>query len=231
MQKEVSPQSEYVETLNVLVGPEEQLFTVHKDAICHKSPFFAAACSTQWAEHQDGTVRLQFVEPNTFKLYIHWVYTAQLDISIIELPFYEKLETQPQKHPAWEATCLRIHKASLLCKTYVAADVLLDRHLKNEVIDQLLGLSTYPLDAVSEDYVNYIWSNTHVNSGIRRCIADYLAPTTSARDAKVLSREALVDLVARLIELRDYPDLAYLPGFSDRCKYHEHVEGEKRCTP
>ncbi|KAK3710225.1 hypothetical protein LTR37_010446 [Vermiconidia calcicola] len=222
---------EYVETINVLVGPEKTLFAVHKDPICDKSPFFAAACSGRWDESKDGTVRLDFVDADTFKLYIHWVYTARLDVHVIEPSSHEELESRLQKFPYWEPTCLDIRYAMLLCKTYIAAGVLLDRHLKNETIDQLLKTSAYPLRGVHSDCINHVWSNTNVDSGLRRCIVDCLAPIISAHFVKDLSREALVDFVAKMIELRRGVSAAETPTFADRCEYHEHAEDEERCTP
>lgn len=57
----------------MLIGPEEQVFTVHRDAICAKSKFFKAACS-EWEGDQAITVTLPKVDGKVFQNYVDWIY-------------------------------------------------------------------------------------------------------------------------------------------------------------
>lgn len=75
--------------ITVLVGAEEQKpFIVHKTTICGKSPFFTAACSEAWKKTKDGAdgvIRLSLVEPEIFAIYLHWTYSTQIDVSLVEV--------------------------------------------------------------------------------------------------------------------------------------------------
>ena len=62
----------------MLVGPKEERFILHHDAVCARSKFFKAACSKQWREGQERLVRLPEVDPVVFKTYCGWVYSGDL---------------------------------------------------------------------------------------------------------------------------------------------------------
>lgn len=67
------------DTITVLIGEEEQKFLVHKDVACSKSPFFKAACDERkWSEGKEGVVKLPEHDPETFSLFLPWVYSDKL---------------------------------------------------------------------------------------------------------------------------------------------------------
>lgn len=57
------------------------MFLVHKDIICAKSKFFAAACSERWVEGKEKQVRLPEVDPTVFESHLSWVYSTSLNIA------------------------------------------------------------------------------------------------------------------------------------------------------
>lgn len=60
----------------MLVGPDRTLFSVHKDLICHHSPYFDAAFNGPFKESSDGQITLEEAAPFTFGLFLHWLYTG-----------------------------------------------------------------------------------------------------------------------------------------------------------
>ena len=73
--------SSYSDTITILVGKDEQRFTVHKDIICEKSEFFQAACSQRRREEQEMVVRLPDLRaPYMFPVYMDWVYTDDMTL-------------------------------------------------------------------------------------------------------------------------------------------------------
>ncbi|KAK1090346.1 hypothetical protein LTR48_008467, partial [Friedmanniomyces endolithicus] len=76
----------YSGTITILAGIRETLFEVHKDIICRHSDFFVASCSEAWAEGKEGTVKLPTVESATVKLYIHWAYTSNINLDVLDGP-------------------------------------------------------------------------------------------------------------------------------------------------
>ncbi|TKA62793.1 hypothetical protein B0A55_09411 [Friedmanniomyces simplex] len=114
----------YSGTVTILAGAGETAFEVHKDIICQRSDFFVAACSKTWAEGTEGAIRLPTVEPDTVKLYIHWIYTGTMDLDI--------LGNDP-KSPGNSSL-----QSTLLTRLYVAAERFLDKAMKNKVMDTIL---------------------------------------------------------------------------------------------
>lgn len=65
----------------VLVGKEEKHFMVHKDVVCNTSPIFRTACSKEWKEANERTVRLPEPTPSMFAAYLHYIYRGQIELS------------------------------------------------------------------------------------------------------------------------------------------------------
>lgn len=68
--------SSYSDILTVLVGHDEQRFTVHQDVICTQSGFFKAACAHGWKEAEEKIVRLPEVEAAFFEAYLERLYDS-----------------------------------------------------------------------------------------------------------------------------------------------------------
>ena len=69
------------DSIKVLVGSNQELFTVHKNLICASSPFFERAMSGEWAESATQTIEMPDDEPGIFALYIYWLYYNKLPTS------------------------------------------------------------------------------------------------------------------------------------------------------
>lgn len=76
-----SPRYEDNTTVRVLVGPTKSLFNVHKQFVCCVSPFFDAACNSQFKEALDDEVCLPEGKPESFDIFLEWIYTRAIRIS------------------------------------------------------------------------------------------------------------------------------------------------------
>ncbi|KAL1797231.1 hypothetical protein ACET3X_003837 [Alternaria dauci] len=61
----------------IAIGPQKQVFQVHKEILCKKSEYFRTAYNGRWKEAEEG-VTLEDVEVGVFKFFVHWLYTQQL---------------------------------------------------------------------------------------------------------------------------------------------------------
>lgn len=108
---------DYSDSIEVIVGQEETHFSVHKDTIAERSPFFRAALSHDFREAKEKRVRLPDCEQETFNCYLACIYTLALEY-----------EAGPQEN------------YTHLTKLYILADQLRDVQLCNEIVDHLKRL-------------------------------------------------------------------------------------------
>jgi hypothetical protein len=111
---------DYNSTITVLVGHEEQQFTVHKDTICAKSKFFRAARSERWnrlSEGKEKAIKLPETSVRDFQIYVHWVYTSKIEVD------------------SGDAT--KTYADHL--QAYILGDVLDDYQLRNAAMEQLIN--------------------------------------------------------------------------------------------
>ena len=227
---------DYVDTITILAGENEHPFTVHKNIICNRSPYFVAASSEAWQQQEEkGVVRLSSVDADTFTVYAHWIYTGAIDLDIVE--------TEDKCHHREAARhnrkCERLFYSKILVKLYLAGDLLIDRKLKNVTMDKLLDHIQFCLEAgecpFSWNSVDRIWSNTADDSPLRKCVLDYfLTQTTETgfrrNNAEKINAQFLLDLCNRHFETgrtREYTFFKSLRGTADW--YHEHEDSDKWC--
>lgn len=69
--------------VTIIIGPEnsQETFIVHKDLICHYSPFFSTAFNSTFTEGLTKTMTLPDVDLNNFGLFVHWLYTQKIDLN------------------------------------------------------------------------------------------------------------------------------------------------------
>jgi hypothetical protein len=63
----------------VHVGPRAVEYTLHRDALCAQSPFFAAALTGGFAEAASQRVTLPDVDPRHFDYVARWVYSGRIE--------------------------------------------------------------------------------------------------------------------------------------------------------
>ena len=67
-------------TINITKNQEEEprKFVVHREFICHHSPYFDAAFNGEFVEGQTQTLDLEDVRPYVFEVFINWIYTQTI---------------------------------------------------------------------------------------------------------------------------------------------------------
>lgn len=143
--------------ISILVGLEEYLFLVHKDIICAKSRFFAAACSERWTEGIEKKVRLPDVDASVFQSYLAWVYCKQLDVSYFDSNFID--EDIPD----------RARTVAIYFELCLLGDSLDDMCLRNKVL-QTLVRDTESLPC--PETVRRLWENMLESSLVRGMMVD-----------------------------------------------------------
>jgi hypothetical protein len=66
-------------TIHVNVKPNKETFVVHKNLICHHSPFFEAEFNSLMKEGRTQTMALEDVESGVFGLLMNWLYTQEVE--------------------------------------------------------------------------------------------------------------------------------------------------------
>ena len=65
------------EIVNIAIGPDKNLYHIHKELICHHSEYFRTAYNDRWKESDEG-VALGDVEVEVFNIFVHWIYSQDL---------------------------------------------------------------------------------------------------------------------------------------------------------
>lgn len=143
---------DYNEIITVLVGENEQQFIVHKNTICDKSKFFEAACSSgRWKEGKEKLVRLPEVDPEAFRVYVHWVYTGKVSPEV-----------------EWGHADLNCaEKQVTYTEAYIIGDVLDDNDLRKHVIDTMIEKTSAWADLLPCTSLRRIWEATPTASPLR----------------------------------------------------------------
>ena len=160
----------YGNVITVTAGEEceedAEVFTVHADVITKSSSFFEKARNDSSKEAQEDGVRLPEIEADTFRSYLHWIYSGNVVIEV-EGANTEALRTKAEK----------------LVKLYTCAEMLGDMRLRNAVIDALLERRGQYKAIPNPDAVSHAYGKTAENSPLRKLlVAQYLAMTARQAD-------------------------------------------------
>ncbi|KAK0248189.1 hypothetical protein LTR91_004039 [Friedmanniomyces endolithicus] len=209
----------YLGTFTILAGDGETPFEVHKDAICQQSDFFVASCSQAWTEGRKGIVKLPTVEPNTVKLYIHWAYTGNISLDLLD-------DDPNSSGKRWQT--------EQILRLYIAADMFLDRVMKNKAMDTLLQRMDDGNYVLSLAAVSFVWDNTISDSPLRVNMLHWWAAAIERdyfiKAAKYLPSAFVVELATLQLDLRGRTRGSYRPRLKSRSQYHDHGGEDVRCS-
>lgn len=153
------------------IGDLQETFFVHEDIICERSKFFKAACSKDWLENQDKTVKLPEQEVETFRMYVETVYTEKVDYVALA-QFLAAMNGKARKRTSEDET--QDTAAYLgLCKLWIAADFLGDSKVRNDIIDCVICM-TPKTEGLTWEAIFFIASKTAVQAGLHRWLIDFL---------------------------------------------------------
>ncbi|KAK4692431.1 hypothetical protein P7C71_g4776, partial [Lecanoromycetidae sp. Uapishka_2] len=137
-------------TVSVLVGLEQQVFTIHKNLLCEASSYFRAALSGNFREAKDQKITMEEEDVTTFKHFQYWLYTRNL------------LMSQETKNDIdW----------NVLTGLFILGEVRGIPHLQNAAIDGIIAKRATS-DWTPLDQIRRIYDNTPENSPIRRLFVD-----------------------------------------------------------
>lgn len=156
-----------------------------------------------------------------FTLYAHWVYSNELDTTLVTEP------PGTPDAPTWPPSHLN------LGKMWITASYLGDTNLCNRVVDHWLEkLDSMPGNRASADSLSYIFDNSAPGSVVQQLLVDVTAARSNEQcfyqNADQYPRE-LITALARKYMAGDTRGKTRAPSFSDRCKYDIHSKDEPKC--
>lgn len=174
-------------TFDIVVGSQQQRFTVHTNVLTHRSEFFRAARSSQWLTDPAKPVDLEDDDPEVLSAYLECVYfgieAIKLDMEC-EDPDKPKLpncdsekqelmdtfewshgECQKRREQYLEQCPVRGTPYSTVCgtqilwlvKTYLQADKLQDCETANLIIDEIIRFSKAILRSPTYEVVRLVY--------------------------------------------------------------------------
>jgi hypothetical protein len=66
------------ELITFYIGPDLNLFMVHKEVACLNCPVFAAAFKSDFVEGQTQTYKLEDITVDAFQYVVYWFYSQKL---------------------------------------------------------------------------------------------------------------------------------------------------------
>ena len=136
---------------------------VHTDIVCEKSSYFKPATSESENKQDEAThsIDLLNVEPEIFEVYLHWVYTDDIDMDLVCKP--AGIDTASTHH-------IKVVKLWLLGK------LIEDHKFCDKAIDMILALPSNILSLTGLLYgkrvVECVWQNTDETSKLRMLFVD-----------------------------------------------------------
>lgn len=192
-------------------------FVVHETAIRRHSPYFEAALNKPiFKEALEHLVPLSYHDPESFKLYLGWIYSHEINIS--------SLDNKDTAKAVGDS----------LIRAYILGDFLLDLDFKDAIIDAV--------NEVQEEADGYLraclplaYAHTAEKSPLRRIIIDRMVYTKRDSPANFIARERADDFLDREILLDPMEAVVLMsdtptppPYHTHPCHYHCH-KGRDTC--
>jgi len=189
---------------------------VHRTTISDNSAFFEAAVSACWMDGNSKVVKLPETDTQEFEVYVHWVYTHDIDMTFMAEP-------SQATAPSWLN----------LSKIWILARYLQDMRLCNQVIDLCLEkLPRVPGFTITHTTLQYAWEHTMTDSPLRRLFTNIMVANVSVRRLDEYGHEYPFEIIlsmAREFAGRNQA-VPEVPKNEDRCRYHIHEDGVEKCS-
>ncbi|MCJ1379094.1 hypothetical protein MMC17_002194 [Xylographa soralifera] len=205
----------FTDVATLVVGPEKQVFKMHKELLCSVSPYFKAALEGDFKEAQEQKIELAEDDPETIEYFQLWLYMQSI---------LDKEETVSSIN--WGA----------LIKLYLLGETRLITTLQNQVIDLMIRKMYDGKKLLGHKLKYEVFDKTSPGSPLRKLIAEVSAQIGVLPEWKwsfvdggeVAQRDFLKDLVLEMY--RDRATRQEQDFWKIRCSYHIHAEGEARCS-
>lgn len=209
----------------MFVGQDTEPFCIHQDLLTSSSRFFRNGCDGPWKEGEEGVFRLPDQQSELFEIYQQWLYTGAI--------FCAK-DGDDNKGADGKMSSKETVRLRHLC---IMGDYLQDHNLKNAVVDAMfdrtIEMKTFPTGGAKDVYAELptdcgfrrllvdFWAYSHEESSMEYEAGDVVdAPTAFWKDILTVMFKAGAKIYAS----------GPKPWEKDRCQYHEHPDGEARCS-
>ena len=206
----------------------EETFTVSERFICNRSPVLKTACSTEWPVGQSKTVRLPDIAPRHFQIYLDWAdsYGRASMMGLIE-------KTCLQLDGGKKMEVHLLLEVNYLCNLWTLGNALQDSKFKNHVMDEILKHELPKRRLLVPATIGDAIQEATSDSKLRSWMLDHMAPqvTTKYLDdiRSWLPADFAYELMSKIVAIRGKSKGEGVPGYEDRCKYHEHPAGMASC--
>jgi hypothetical protein len=196
-------------------------FSVHEKLICASSDCFKNAMDRDWKESKEKSVHLKDDDPDTFLLYLHWLYRGTLPVRIDK--------------PGLKGNSEYLQSA----KAYILGDKLLDGDSNDVVIDAMKdksrtrtsdGRRWFPVGPV----LSCVYDNTPTSSKARQLLVDIYVRhgvrdwLSGWADPNEIPKDFLLDLTMAPLDLK-HNSQDDSTEKSSTCAYHQHGLQENSC--
>ncbi|KAI9647968.1 hypothetical protein NHQ30_002590 [Ciborinia camelliae] len=245
---------DYSNMITILVGPPDKYLRQTSvlapvGLLSTQSGFFKAACKVDWKTGRENQIDLKHVKKEPFEIFMAWLNCGDIKKA------KSWNEVNPRDVPSKRLEDHAIQWSNL-CQSYILAEFLIAPRFANAVIGVMLAClkqfekeeqseSISPLCNTGIDTIKDVWSNTPVNSPIRRLFMDYLASSRHADAEKISKNFGKIDGSVKselLVPVEFILDFVKHQGFYlktgnsirrcdfwKECYYHIHEDGES-CT-
>ena len=173
----------------MLVGPDREKFSLHKDLVCGVSKYFQTAFNIKSERGVEPTITLEDVDVTHFKTFADWLYDE------------DSLEFVLSSHGEED------HFGKILA-LFQLGERFGSTTLKQLLVDRIVSyIKTAREVHLDFSKVNELYSKTKAGSGIRRLMVDYIAWEA---DDKSIESTCIMDWIPRQPELVGDLLLAYI---------------------
>ena len=152
--------------VEVIVGPQKQLFRLHKEILCNVSSYFRAALEGSFAEGLTQKIELPEDDVTVFKCFRVWLYS----FSQGSLPSAPESENEFEFETQLEPDVIIGPKD--LFDLYIFADMRNIPLLQNSTVDTIIWISERKIFVIG-DLILYVYDRTALRAPLRKLLVDW----------------------------------------------------------
>lgn len=194
---------------------DEEKFMVHREHVCSYSPVLKAAFNSSFVEGQTQSYRLDDIRPDSFRLFVQWLYTQGFCI----LDEISLAGAEPTSEMALTTTRLCQERDLNIIQLWLLADKFLIPRLQNDAMKhfvKILENQNYKHKGIyrSTHWIPYVYAEgrTTLDSPLRHLAVDLCLYSTSSSWSNAhpdhFPHQMLMELNSQIILSREtgYPD-------------------------
>ncbi len=167
--------------------------------------------------------------PTTFKLYLRWISSPQGDLAS-----YARMLLQQTMIEGARDTRMPRLLITILVSLWALADELGDSACKNSAMDTLIVEHATGRLSVPPTLIHPLLERGGLTSHVSRWLLDHCVAriTVKILDTHRGSLPAYFEglVLRRILEKNEAGEALTIPALGDACRYHDHGEGEPKCT-